>query len=473
MPIDRQLIDPAPKVLGRVLRQAVRSANHRLDARHIDKADTYWDSFVRRAGARAEGWQRWLGGRGGFPAALVEAAWWTDPVGRKHWRLCGRKRQWAYTLVSPFQDHPIWHVYPDRLLLRERDGQRELLAACPCGVSGALERIAWMGECCGPCHDRREEGLPERTGPDWPPTLRRHSSFVSLLAFAGEQTLISAGFDSRIVRWNLGDGSHEDLWHRPHGSVHALAACSAGVVAASTRGNRVQVRGPHEADWRTVTIGCGQIHWLALSADGRWLAALGQRAVLVDLDGGGTRPMPIPAGRTVTGLAFGPDGRALWVLDSTGALSRVDVANPDAAAVVTESLFTSSRYPFHGGSVFTLAVSPRGQYSALPRWTTPPQLLFADLGDGRWSTVPGWSSEHVQALAFTSDELLATASTDGAVRLYDPRRRQWRGILHAAPQHHSGAYWCPTFSPSGDLLARSDIKGVVRVVPWRTILEGP
>jgi WD40 repeat protein len=36
----------------------------------------------------------------------------------------------------------------------------DVLVLCACGVWGRPEDVGWMGDCCGPCHDRRAAGEP-------------------------------------------------------------------------------------------------------------------------------------------------------------------------------------------------------------------------------------------------------------------------------------------------------------------------
>ena len=37
----------------------------------------------------------------------------------------------------------------------------DLVVACRCGFAGTPDSLAWMGDRCGPCSDRAQEGLPE------------------------------------------------------------------------------------------------------------------------------------------------------------------------------------------------------------------------------------------------------------------------------------------------------------------------
>ena len=92
----------------------------------------------------------------------VEVFWWCDYIGRKHCahrRQAGRAPRLAWT-PARWPEKPLWHIYPDGLAYRDRDGVRELVAACGCGAAGTLPSLGWAGPSCGPCHDRRLDGLP-------------------------------------------------------------------------------------------------------------------------------------------------------------------------------------------------------------------------------------------------------------------------------------------------------------------------
>jgi hypothetical protein len=142
--VDERLIDPEPEVVARTLHRATRAANGRLRTRRVEKDADFWGRFVTRTQRKGEGQQTWLGSRATYiTAPLVKAAWWTDPVGRKHWRIVGRRSDYLdHQRHFAFARYPLWHVYPERLAVRQRGESAQLVARCDCGVVGPVGRIA-------------------------------------------------------------------------------------------------------------------------------------------------------------------------------------------------------------------------------------------------------------------------------------------------------------------------------------------
>src|SRR5437660_1703498 len=85
-PFDERLIDPAPEEVAQALLRAMRTANRRLRERRIERRLAFWRGAVQRTRRPREGARAWTGGRGGRPAAQVVLVWWTDHVGRRHYR---------------------------------------------------------------------------------------------------------------------------------------------------------------------------------------------------------------------------------------------------------------------------------------------------------------------------------------------------------------------------------------------------
>lgn len=139
-----------------------------------------------------------VGGTSG--ARYVSVAWWTDHRGSKHVRVCG-----GDTSIDSWQPHyssldddlrpPLWHVFMGRTFRVTRRGEEpRWLVCCACGMTGEPEELAWMGERCGPCHDRREEGQPHPE--DGRPTLFVTPGAGVMVAFSpdGKRLASAAGW---------------------------------------------------------------------------------------------------------------------------------------------------------------------------------------------------------------------------------------------------------------------------------------
>src|SRR5262249_27178910 len=99
----------------------------------------------------------------GDAARAIDVAWWTDHVGRRHWciepaPLRGDRDPYSFSMARTrrLQQHPLELIYPELAWLSGKQGRGQVL--CGCGAVGAPAELAWMGECCGPCFDRRQDG---------------------------------------------------------------------------------------------------------------------------------------------------------------------------------------------------------------------------------------------------------------------------------------------------------------------------
>src|SRR5262245_57096232 len=114
--------------------------------------------LLERIAQEPEGSHRWEGRASGCGARAVFAVtWWADHLGRTHVRICGYSFVGDPTLQE-LALPPLAKIQPQRTLLRYREGREELLVLCPCSVGGPPERLAWMGDRCGVCHDRAGTG---------------------------------------------------------------------------------------------------------------------------------------------------------------------------------------------------------------------------------------------------------------------------------------------------------------------------
>src|SRR5262249_4644661 len=143
---DRLLVRPSHALLLDVLEEATRAASPPETL--LDLGREHWHAVLAAikplpGGGRVGDRNRRASGYAG----LVGLAWWTDPLGARHFRAwAGHSSDRGYERVlCPENDPrpPLWHVYPDRVFGRTRGGRREWLAACPCGVTGTPVSLGW------------------------------------------------------------------------------------------------------------------------------------------------------------------------------------------------------------------------------------------------------------------------------------------------------------------------------------------
>src|SRR5262245_46774184 len=197
---DGVLTDPKPAALVRALARAAASANGRSRTRIVAGED--WGRVAESVGRAPEGVRR-FGDGGRFPRSLVGLAWWTDALGRKHVRTDGRRLASAYErdddrFLGRLDDRPpLLLVRPDRAGLLTAGGRTRLVVACTCGACGAPEALAWTGERCGPCHDRRLERPGE---PEPPAVVALGGERVAACSLSADGRLLAAVANDASVR---------------------------------------------------------------------------------------------------------------------------------------------------------------------------------------------------------------------------------------------------------------------------------
>jgi hypothetical protein len=483
---DRVLIQPASAELEQALGAAVTAANARGRMRLLRWPLEGCPAFLDEAEGRPEGWRQWNGGAGrgrsGESRSVVALAWWTDAVGRTHYRIVGRRgdftRPLLNNLLCPSGEPrpPLRLVYPDYTFIRSRQGRRALTAVCACGAFGSPEGIAWMGNCCGPCHDRREEGgAGPRAGPD--PghiTLPCGAGFLDRVAFSpGGRTLLTANWSGyqrrRVTLWDALTGQEQT--RLAEGSSDPLV-CAAfhpdgqAVVTGHYRGT-VSQRDIGTGEVRASFVARSPVEALALAPDGSLIGLSHYRGLSLWEAAGGQLLHDLRGGLTdISALAFAPDRLTLAGGNREGTFKLWEVATGRERAAFSRPSGVVSDLAFSpDGRTLAAGVEPPfGPEAAGP--SPPREVLLWDVHRGRVrATLPGHPTG-TRCLAFAPDgRTLATGGYDHTVKLWDLPTGQERVTL----EWHRGPVCSVAFAPDGQTLATGSHDGTVKLWPCEVL----
>jgi hypothetical protein len=345
-------------------------------------------------------------------------------------------------------------VYPERALLRDLGNRRLIWALCDCGCFGPPEALGWMGTCCGPCHDRAEEGGPPPPGPRT--ALRCSGVDVAGLAWWGGDgsTIVSRAMWEKARVWRTQTGAVAEL-PCPNPVTSLASAPALGLLAYSSAG-RLHVLGPDGRRQELDGPGDNVAYSLAFSPDGSLLAA------------GGT------------------DGLIVWRLaDGRVLLERRNQAQAIGFAWGGVALATYE--PAAGARLFYMKT---GQSQFLVRLPRRPNLGDLTLSpDGRWLVAGGWNGKDFHFwrldrsvvalpdrklsprrqggdLAFAPDgPVMAYLGWGGRVHFWDVEGARDLSTLSLLGPEASAL----AFSPDGRTLAVGFEGGVV-LWPWRELL---
>jgi hypothetical protein len=317
--IVRTLLAPSPALLADRVRVVLGEFQLEDPYIHLawplDGYDAVAGEFVQQTEGR-HAWhdsERDIGSGSQVPFLVV--VWATDHAGRRTVRVAAghRRMPMGPAPVESIDDldlPPVAVVFGEHAYFASVPGQRgrRVMLACPCGVLGDLGEIAWMGDRCGPCHDRTEAGA------DRPPLQVR------------EYRRLRDGDSGEGEWWSPG----QPLAIAPDGTV-AVAGWSGPGTSGPGR-NEIGLWDPGSelvrSRWRTPGI-----PWTAhFSGDGRTLGIFMQRNGRVHV--GSYDPVTEqchhvhrladhPQGHPLYLLpahAFSPDGATFYVRGSTGLL---------------------------------------------------------------------------------------------------------------------------------------------------------
>lgn len=257
-------------------------------------------------------------------------------------------------------------------------------------------------------------------------------SSLDVLAFSGDgQFLMAAGQSGELLLWELGGTDIRPMALEPiplgAGWIDAAAWQPGGLLLAVAAGRELRLWDGRRRQWRGPPLVLpGTIQALAWSPDGGQLAASchGELALWQPLAAQAAEPLRCPTASAGLALAFSPVGQLL----ACGQMDRSLLLWPengrgqpwqfaDFPAKVRQLAWSD-----RPGRLAPLLASASAE--AVILWTQVKQ------GSKAWQPQPlAWHERRVQALAFApGSTLLASASSDGSVALWDGRGRMRQAL---------------------------------------------
>jgi eukaryotic-like serine/threonine-protein kinase len=296
-------------------------------------------------------------------------------------------------------------------------------------------------------------------------TFVGHSNRVHALAFSTDgRWLASAAADDTVRLWDLPTRRQVAIVHCRSETYNAVLFSPDAQRLFSTVAGESAVR-----IWQVPSLEPlgelsldGEASRLALSPDGRMLAAVGGRGVKLwsTTDGRELAVINPPANLFAGRMAFSPDGHWVAVNASDGRIFVWDWLTGSPIATLTGH----TRPPPWGYSIFALGFAADGK--TLVSAGADSTVRLWDVAAGReWKRLETRTSV-VGAIAFSPDrKVMATASTDQTVELWDTST--WRAL--GALRGHLNEVWAVAFAPDGSTLATGGKDDMVKL--WSTQLK--
>jgi WD40 repeat protein len=499
-PFDLVLTDPTSTAVEKAMFDAVESANLRC-SKGLMKNDrgVYRKFLAGEFTGVPDGVALWLADKGRvdeFPptprATLLAVAWHTR-LGKRRVRISGRR-------VEPFKEGPanrfgppwqrwppLCHLDPEHVVLRTfAGGQPETIALCDCGAVGAPDEIGWVAGRCGPCHDHFEEHGTPLPG-DGPVALRTEGRLQAVGFPPSGRTLAATEF---LAEPRGGGTTNLALWDRltgtcrsapirantpeatvfPSGAPGLLLSNGFRALWVNEEGGSLALRGPtscvalaFEGTTATAVTYAGEGWRRDLTATGDWQRLWPERR----------------RGRDIIyfSVALPPDGETVAVGRTECAIELFEPSGGEGRTLQPPESDEELRHQ----RVFSLAFSPDGKLLAAGAgrsgfvedireewWGRNGGIYLYDGVKGDYLASFRKPDDDILAVAFSPDgALLFAASTDCTIRVVDVRKMEEVAILGG----HIGDVNALAFSPDGKTLASAGGDGLVRLWPWRALLE--
>lgn len=503
-PFDLELTDPRPAAVAKAMGDAVKTANGKARVGLLKEDPADFERFLASEFTAPEGVMMWLSDKGRVSAypptprgTLLGVVWRTTPLGRTV-RVAGRR-------IEPFQEGPAHRfgppyrpvpplclLDPDHVVLRTfTGGEPEMIAICACGAVGPPDRLAWEAEGrCGPCHDHAvEHGTP--LAGEGPPALRtqgqlRNVGFLAsgkaVAAFEWIGDFAAYKAEKKVAVWDRLTGECRSeaaakkeklVVSRKDFSSGALLTCRSSAFWVPAKGAAVRIATPHYEDALTlqgttaVALSYGGEAWRRdLTAEEEWTACWPNRRTNDQL---------------YYSVALSPDGKRAALGREECGIDLVDW--PGGDNVVTLRPTPQQGVDLNHKKPHVVAFSPDGKLLAagvgMSGFVENPSeewygwgggLHLYDAAKGEFLAAFDRPTDDVLAVAFSPDgKYLFWGATDCQIRVIEVATRQEVAALSG----HVGCVNDLAFSPDGKLLASAGGDGLVRLWPWKQMLEKP